>query len=105
MEIARQFHPMDEQSPWAGYSPEGRRVYWMRLPGGLFGAIGVHVPSQAVIFAVRGDSQDADAFIIRMEAEGAMVQGGQFPFDPPLSTEPPPSTKGVTPTMSSKQPV
>jgi hypothetical protein len=105
MEIATKFHPLDEQSPWAGYSPEGRRVYWMRLPGGLFGAIGVHVPSQAVIFAVRGDSQEVDAFITRMEAEGATVQAGQFPFDPPMTTEPPPNTKGVSPAISPEQAV
>lgn len=103
MEIARQFHPLDEESPWIDCSSEGRLVYWMRLPGGLFGAIGVHAPSRMVVFSARGDIQEADAFVTKMKAEGATVRVSQFPFDPPLTAEPPPGTKGASPVIPPEQ--
>jgi hypothetical protein len=97
IEIATKFYRLDEGSPWAESNPEGRLVYVVRFPGGLFAAHGVHGPSRTVVFAARGETQqELETFVKRMEAEGATVRVKQGPFDPPKDVTPPPGTAGMS---------
>ena len=106
MEIAKQFDPLDETSPWTGFSPDGRVVYIVRFRGGLFAALGVHEPSNKMVFAAQGsDQREMNAFISRMEKDGAIVHVKQVTYDPPLSSNPPDGTKGTKPvTPPSRRP-